>query len=95
MDEYVHWWNDNGGRSPKETGENHVCVTASTSNALQMGLRHKPGLHEARPAANRLMAYTADPSADHALLCRSCGHTAHAQYTEITPVFNGTSFEVH
>jgi len=28
-------------------------------------------------------------------LCRACGHTAHAQYTEMTPVFTGTSFGVH
>jgi hypothetical protein len=28
-------------------------------------------------------------------LCRGCGHTAHDQYTEMTPVLNGTSFGVH
>jgi len=48
MDEYEHWWNDNDGRKP--------CyrVTASCSNALQIGLRHKPGLREVGPAANLL-----------------------------------------
>ena len=47
--------NDNDGRKPCQ------CVTASTSNALQMGPRHKPGLREARPAANRLGPSTLEP----------------------------------
>lgn len=48
MDEYQHWWIESDGRKPCQR------VTASSSNALQTGLRHKPGLREARPAANRL-----------------------------------------
>jgi len=45
INDYQHWWNDSDGRKPCQR------ITASTSNALQMGLIHKPELREARPAA--------------------------------------------